>query len=374
MDIKNEYSINIKNKHSMNIRSGHSSTVKNEPQEKKKGLSIGTLLLFAAITGLTLYAVFREQDFAQIAGALQKLTAPYLILAVFLALFFVCMEGAMIWYLLGALGRRKSGLLRCISYSFIGFFYSGITPSATGGQPMQLYYMNKDKNTLADSSVVLMTVAIIYKFVLAIIGILMLVFWFHPLQDYMKKYFGLFFLGLALNVILVVILLAVMFAPSWMKQIIRKAEGLLVKLRLFKPSNKRLTKIDTFIDGYQDAVQFLFQHKDKVGIVILLTFLQRCSVFFLTAVIYKGFSQTGTPFLTVMLLQAAVIIAVDMLPLPGAQGISELLYCRIFAGVFSTVNLMPSLYVTRGITFYFLLLISLLIVAGNSVYRNHEAR
>ena len=35
----------------MNIRSGHSSTVKNEPQEKKKGLSIGNLLLFAAISG-----------------------------------------------------------------------------------------------------------------------------------------------------------------------------------------------------------------------------------------------------------------------------------------------------------------------------------
>ncbi len=342
-------------------------------EKKKVNLSIGNLLLFAAIMGLTLYAVFREQDFDQIAASLQKLSAPYLILAVMLALFFVCMEGAMIWYLLGALGRRKSGLFRCISYSFIGFFYSGITPSATGGQPMQLYYMNKDKNTLADSSVVLMTVAIIYKFVLAVIGTLMLVFWYEPLQDYMKKYFGLFFLGLALNVILVVILLAVMIAPSWMKGIVSKGESLLVKLRIFKSSGKRREKINGFIDGYQDAVQFLIRHKGKVAFVVLLTFLQRCSVFFLTAVIYKGFSQDGTSFLTVMLLQAAVIIAVDMLPLPGAQGISELLYCRIYAGVFSAANLMPSLYVTRGITFYFLLIISLLVVAGNSVYRNIEA-
>lgn len=345
----------------------------NVHQKKKTNLSIGNLILFAAIMGLTLYAVFREQDFDQIAASLQKLSAPYLILAVVLALFFVCMEGTMIWYLLGALGRRRSGLLRCISYSFIGFFYSGITPSATGGQPMQLYYMNKDKNTLADSSVVLMTVAIIYKFVLAVIGTLMLVFWYNPLRDYMKKYFGLFFLGLALNVILVVILLAVMIAPNWMKGIVSKGESLLVRLRIFKFSGKRREKINGFIDGYQDAVQFLIRHKGKVAFLVLLTFLQRCSVFFLTAVIYKGFSQNGTPFLTVMLLQAAVVIAVDMLPLPGAQGISELLYCRIFAGVFSAANLMPSLYVTRGITFYFLLIVSLLVVAGNSVYRNIEA-
>ena len=65
----------------------------------------------------------------------------------------------MIWYLLTSMRKKTDSqttvlcvvgkekvcsLWRCIQYSFIGFFYSGITPSATGGQPVQLYYMNKD--------------------------------------------------------------------------------------------------------------------------------------------------------------------------------------------------------------------------------------
>jgi hypothetical protein len=33
---------------------------------------------------------------------------------------------------------------KVMRYSFIGFFFSGITPSASGGQPAQIYYMNKD--------------------------------------------------------------------------------------------------------------------------------------------------------------------------------------------------------------------------------------
>ena len=78
--------------------------------------------------------------------------------AVFLAVFFVAGEGCMIWYLLRGIGEQPT-LLRCMSYSFIGFFFSGITPSATGGQPMQLYYMRRDGNALSASSVVLMTVA-----------------------------------------------------------------------------------------------------------------------------------------------------------------------------------------------------------------------
>ncbi len=343
-------------------------------QPKKTKPGIGSILLFLLVTVLTLYTVFHGQDLKQIRAAIAGLSLPCLLLSILLALFFVCMEGIMIWYLLGALSRRKSGLIRCISYSFIGFFYSGITPSATGGQPMQLYYMNKDKNTLSDSSVVLMTVAIIYKFVLAVIGILMLIFWFQPLWEHLKAYFGLFILGLSLNIILVVILLAVMAAPDYMKTIICQAEQLLVKLRILKPSVMREKKIDGFIEGYREAVHFLLMHKEKVSIVILLTFLQRCSIFLLTAIVYKGFSQSGTSFLTVLLLQAAVIIAVDMLPLPGAQGISELMYCRIFTGIFSANCLMPSLYVTRGITFYFLLIFSLLVVAGNQIYRSRRGR
>lgn len=339
---------------------------------KKTKPGIGSILLFVIITVLTLYAVFHGQDLDQIKGAIGKLSFPCLLISILLALFFVCMEGIMIWYLLGALNGRKSGLLRCISYSFIGFFYSGITPSATGGQPMQLYYMNKDKHALSDSSVVLMTVAIIYKFVLAVLGIFMLIFWFQPLKEHLKGYLGLFILGLSLNIILVVILLAIMAAPDYMRTIICQAEQLLVKLRILKPSAMHMKKIDGFIGGYRNAVQFLLMHKEKVCIVIVLTFLQRCSIFLLTAVVYRGFSQNGTSFLTVMLLQAAVTIAVDMLPLPGAQGISELMYCRIFSGVFSAGYLMPSLYVTRGITFYFLLIFSLLVVVVNQVYRSRS--
>lgn len=335
-------------------------------ENRKGGVN---LVIFAVVTGLTLYTVLKGQDLHQIGKALKELSAPCLILSIFLAVFFVCAEGIMIWYLLRSVNGGKSGLMKCISYSFIGFFYSGITPSATGGQPMQLYYMKKDGNTLSDSSVVLMTVAIIYKFVLAVLGIVMMIFWFAPLLRYLRGYFGLYILGLALNVFLVVILLTVMAAPEGMKKIICKIERVLVRMKVFKESEERKMKIEQFIGGYREAVRFLACHKGKVCLVIAITFLQRVSVFVLTALIYYGFSQKGTGPLTVMFLQAAVIIAVDMLPLPGAQGITELMYCSVFRGIFADNCLMPSLYVTRGINFYFLLIVSLLVVIGNQLYR-----
>lgn len=313
--------------------------------------------------GLSFYTVFHGQDMEQAIAALRSLSPSALCLALLMALFFVSAEGMMIYYLLRSMNGR-SGILQCISYSFIGFFYSGITPSATGGQPMQLYLMRKDKNSLSDSSVVLMTVALIYKLVLVLLGIAMLVFWYKPLKFYLREFIPLFLLGLGLNLILVLILLAVMLSPKGIKSIIIRAEKSLVKIRLLNVSDQRTEKIEQFVGGYQAAVHFLLTHKRKVFHVCLFTLLQRCSVFILTWIVYRGFGLEGADAVTVTLLQASVCIAVDMLPVPGAQGITEFMYRNIFDGIFTGGYLMPSLYVTRGISFYFLLFVSMAVVVG----------
>ena len=143
---------------------------------KKRILEVTIFLL---VMFLTFYTLFSGKNLGEIANAVSKMSVGYLVPAAALAIFFVCAEGYMIWYLLQAMkaNRRKEGssLIRCIQYSFIGFFYSGITPSATGGQPVQLYYMSKDGNRGSDSTVVLMTVAVVYKFVLVILGAAILV-------------------------------------------------------------------------------------------------------------------------------------------------------------------------------------------------------
>lgn len=329
----------------------------------RKGLI--NIMFFIAIMLLTFYAVLRGQDLYQIRDALKQMSMLYIILAICTALFFVCVEGGILWYLMKSMGDCKSGFFRCLSYSFIGFFYSSITPSATGGQPMQLYYMKKDGNSLSGSSVALMTVALLYKLVLVTIGIMMTIFWYFPLKSYLQRYFGLYLLGLALNSGLVVVLLAAMAMPDQMKYLLKGMEKLLIKLKIWKYSRKREENICHFIDGYRDAERYLMLHKGRIAVMIVITVIQRFSVFYLTVLVYRGFALQGTDFMTIMLLQAAVYITVDMLPLPGAQGITELVYCRIFRRIFTGGYLMPSLYVTRGINFYFLLLLSLCIEIGN---------
>ena len=106
--------------------------------------NIISAIIFILLAALTFSAIFKGNDMGAVFAAMNKLHPIYLIAAMATAFFFVSAEGFMICYLLRSL-NYKTSVAACVKYSFVGFFFSGITPSATGGQPMQLYYMNKER-------------------------------------------------------------------------------------------------------------------------------------------------------------------------------------------------------------------------------------
>ena len=81
-----------------------------------------------------------------------------------------------------------------------------------------------------------------------------------------------------------------------------------------------------------------------------------------------GFGLSGSSLFHILAVQAAVYIAVDMLPVPGAQGITELMYAAVFGGVFGAQYVKASMVLVRGMDFYVPFCVSMLIVlAGHGV-------
>ncbi|MDE5588521.1 MAG: flippase-like domain-containing protein [Acetatifactor sp.] len=311
-------------------------------------------VLFVAIMGLTFWNVFRGQDFEAMLRAVAQMSGWYVIVSVFLAVMFVAGEGIMIWYLLRGIGEGKS-LFRCLSYSFTGFFFSGITPSASGGQPMQLYYMKKDGCTFSSSFAVLMTIAVLNKLAMALLGTGILLFWGRQLQMRLQGYYGLFCVGLAIHICWVVILFLIMFCSEGIKKVLYCLEKIPVRLKLWKESAARREKIENFFSGYRETVDFLQGHKKMIAAIVAGSVLQRCCTLILVCAVYRGLGLQGTVLSDIFLLQAAVSVAVEMLPVPGAQGITEAMYSGVFGGIFTGHYLVASIFITRGINFYFVL-------------------
>lgn len=334
--------------------------------DKKKKYQI---IFFVAIMLMTFYVIFRKQNLSELLNSINSMALESIIIAMILGILYVCFEGIIIWYLLSAMGN-KSNVWHCIQYSFIGFFYSGITPSATGGQPMQLYYMNSDGNKVSDSSVILMIVAITYKLVLVFIGLSLLISWYQPLKSFMKQYIMFFFAGIVLNMLVILALVCTMIFPNILLKMSFFFEKMLICLGIWRETNVRKEKVQYFISNYRHTVEFIVNHKSKLAVVFMLTLIQRISMLLITYIVYCGCHLSESNIFKILALQAAIYIAVEMLPVPGAQGITELVYQNVFSNIFPQVYLVSSMLVIRGINFYFLLIISSILAVRRVLKKN----
>lgn len=129
--------------------------------QSKKKMIVNTVFL-VVIFALTIYGVFHGEDLGAMMEAMRRADVRWLLPGLFCVVFFIWGESIIIWYMMHSFQipvKKRT----CFLFSSVGFFFSCITPSASGGQPMQLYYMKKEKISLPVSTVILMIVTITYK-------------------------------------------------------------------------------------------------------------------------------------------------------------------------------------------------------------------
>ncbi len=329
------------------------------------------IVFLLAVFGLTVYGVFHGEDLGAMMDAIRSSQIGWLVPGVGLVVFFIWGESIIIWYMMRSFGIRLKKRV-CFLFSSVGFFFSCITPSASGGQPMQIYYMKKEKIPIPVSTVVLMVVTITYKMLLVVIGLGITIFARGFLHHYLEGILPVFYLGLALNVFCVTLMTVLVFHPVLAREMLLKGMGLLERLHLMKKKEARRQKLNDSMEVYRETAVYLKDHKRVLFHVIIITFLQRMALFSVTWFVYRAFQMQGTPAVDVVFLQAVISVSVDMLPLPGGMGISETLFLNIFAPVFRQV-LLPAMVLSRGLGYYSQLLISALFtVAAQLHYTNEE--
>ena len=323
--------------------------------ENKKKTIFNVIFLLVVFTG-TMYGVFHGEDIGEIVKILEQVNVLWLIPGVICVVVFIWGESIIIYYMMRTLKIRLKKWT-CFLFSSVGFFFSCITPSASGGQPAQIYYMKKEKIPIPVSTLVLMIVTITYKFVLVAIGVGIAVFGRGFLHRYLTGILPIFYLGLALNIFCVTFMTVLVFHPDLARNFLVKGLKILEKLHIVRKKHSRLKKLEDSMDTYRETAAYLRTHPRVIFHVILITFAQRMALFAVTWFVYRAFSLSGTGFWTVLFLQAVISVSVDMLPLPGGMGISETLFLNIFVPVFGSL-LLPGMVLSRGLGYYGELFIS----------------
>lgn len=323
----------------------------------KKSRNIFNALFLIIVFAATMYFVFYDEDLEKIAEYIKGADSRYWLPCILIVIVFIESEAVIIFYMLKSLGEDVR-LSHCCLYSFVGFFFILITPSASGGQPAQLYFMKKDKLSLTVSTMVLVIVTITYKLVLVVVGTIVFIFRPTKVMYYLEPVTGWCILGMVLNVACIFLMLVFVFHKDLAENI--AAFLLSAFFKVFKRKNKEkyIKKLGVAMEKYRGTAEYFSSHKLIIWNVFCITVFQRVIFFMMTYIVCLSFNVADEGVFVITSLQTMVSVAVDMLPFPGGMGITEKLFEDIFTPLCGSKLVLPVMIVTRAISYYTQLFIS----------------
>ncbi|MBQ4068963.1 MAG: flippase-like domain-containing protein [Lachnospiraceae bacterium] len=329
---------------------------------KKYGSYIFNAIFIIVLSAVTVYMIFKDEEMDTIFSYITLANPIYLIIGFLMMLTFVCSESVIINYLMNTFSC-KVRFRTCIKYSFVGFFVSAITPSASGGQPAQLYYMKNDGIKISISSIVLMIITIVYKSVLLILGLFMFATEFSFVMQYMKGIEFILLFGIIINIFVVMFLFFVIFKQSFAKKVLVAPVVFLGRHRIIRNYCELSHNILKGIKKYESCADYLKTHKVVFLNTFVITVFQRLCLFFVTYLVYRSFGLSGTSAYQIVTLQTMIALSVDILPLPGGLGASESIFIILFSSIFTADYVLPGLLLSRGITHYALIILGAIVTA-----------
>ena len=316
-------------------------------------------VIFLLLLVLAYFFVFKGYSLTEFKETIDKCDKVYLYIAMGCALLWVFFEALYFKFIFRKLNYRISWY-QAFGYVFTEAYFSAITPSNTGGQPVQMVEMNKDKIPYRISTIVVLINTLLYKISLLVIVIIGFFIFNKEIQSLSTTFRSFSILGFILTLIVVLLFIIILFSKTLMKKIVDIFYKILWKLKIKKKERGVSKKLEESIEQYREAAKYIKTDKILMVESFFIIFMQRISLLLINYLIYKAFHIEGISLLFAITIQAFLTLAADFIPVPGGMIISEalLLETNEILGITSIAKGATLLF--RNISFYFLVLLSLI--------------
>lgn len=328
--------------------------------KKKLILNIALLVILAI---MSFKCILKGEDKREIINILVSTKKIYIYLGIILSLIFILGEALNTRSILKILNYDIS-FIKSAKYALIGFFFSGITPSSSGGQPMQIYEMKKDGIEVSHSSLTLLLELVSYQMVSFLFGFVGVIWFKNTAVLSNKSVLYLIFGGLILNVAGIIFILTCIFNPIISMKVYKfsKRAANLIPFISTEKKERFLKGFEEQIGEYNRCSSYIRENKASLVKVFLFTMIQMMSLFSISYVVYLALGQNSKSILDIILLQGLIYTGSSFIPVPGAVGVSETNFLSIFRGVYRKDLINGAMLLSRGISFYLLIIISIILI------------
>ncbi len=357
-------------------------TIKNNAPTPKKKSAIRRYAIYIVLvlvaTSLSLFLTLKGHS-KDIAKAFANADINWIGAIIAIMLFSIIIDGLVITIFM-RLYTRKYHLHQGIAVSMIGTFYSGITPSAKGGQVMQAYTLKKQGTQISNAASLLVMYFILYHFALIIFDVITVIFkadlmttmWISGKigsWTFTLPLAPLTIIGFVFNLSAILILLLMSYSHRMHNFIMHYGVGLLARLHILKHPDQTRESLRIQVENFKIELRRLLSNVRVTLLIItllLIGLICKFSIPWFAGMALKAYdtSSIGGPtvksFFDACFMSGYHQMITGLFPIPGGAGVSELFFSSLFDNFYSnTLSYTSSvLLIWRSSTYYITVLLA----------------
>ena len=332
---------------------------------------VSFLFIALSITAV-FFIAFSNQELHNAWDAIKEMNIGWLG-GIFLCwLAYTFFDGMNYWCYLKRQGFRIS-IGRAVNVALIGFYYSNITPSAAGGQPMQVNSMRK-----AGIPVGYGTMAVTIRFITnqTVTSVIALVLFLMNKEFVYRQLAGAIWfvrIGWLINFAAVPLVLLAAFKRNWIQKLAVLLINGLERIRLIRNKEITISKVTEVLDTYHTALLDLMHSPGQILLQFACSTASLMGLFCTVIFVYHAFGLSGTPWTHLLTLSSLLFISASYTPLPGASGAQEGGFLLYYQGIFRDGTIGLALLIWRFFTFYLYLIVGAFTVVLERIILRREA-
>lgn len=346
---------------------------KENVDKSSKGKSRIWYILFIVLNIVVVAAFFIKQGIDGDLLPIQELISNkpnwwFILLALSCAILLTIVEGAKFTHLIYKSTKKFRPLL---SYktAALGRYYDNLTPLSAGGEPFQIFYLNKNKINGELSTGIPLAKHIYWLIQQVFLGIICIIFYYLTTSSSSPLLYASW-IGLGATVLMLGVIIVFSVSRKIGYSITLAILKLLKKLHIIKDAEKTFKKVLTFVEEYQICIR-KFVSSWKVIIVqlalgITATLLQMSIAYF----VYLAFCPSViVSWMSVFAMGVLCDFAVMLIPTPGYSGAAEISFTVLFATLFEFLpgSLPWAMLLWRFFTYYIHIILGLVVTIFDSL-------
>lgn len=322
------------------------------------------LLLFLVVSVALIIVITSLNDMSQIGNVLGNVSWGWLA-AGFGMLIIYMFANPFSLFILGRSKETKVSYANSMMIGTMEYFFNGITPFSSGGQPFQVYAYNKIGVKPHRSSGILLINFVVTQTTIVFLCLMSLIF-YQELTKNTTHLEVMIIIGLTMNFLILGLFTSLGLSKT-VRKIMVKLVTKLLSLKIFKGKlEKYICSFENYCNEAQATFKSLLKQKLKFACCLITKLIGLLAFYSIPFFILRSLHiEIGVDKLALITAMTTFAVAMTcFIPTPGSAGGIEFAFQSLFMTIIPTADssiAVSGMLLWRLLTYYFLMVVSFIV-------------